>query len=95
MVLAAGGVPGGNAADCADVANLKITETDVLSATTVSAEAPLPEYCRVLGYVRPAINFENRLPTKDWNGKFLMAVFGTLDSEQHDLHSAGRGCNLA
>ena len=30
----------------------------------------------MLGYVRPAINFEIRLPTKDWNGKFYMAGCG-------------------
>jgi feruloyl esterase len=55
----------------------------------VPAKAPLPEYCRVLGYVRPAINFEIRLPTKDWNGKFLMAgcggFCGTLDSDDMTL----------
>jgi hypothetical protein len=34
------------------MANLKINETNLLSATTVSAKAPLPEYCRALGYVR-------------------------------------------
>jgi Tannase and feruloyl esterase len=30
----------------------------------------------VLGYVRPAINFEIRLPLRDWNGKFYMAGCG-------------------
>jgi hypothetical protein len=37
-------------------------------------------------YVRPAINFEIRLPTADWNGKFYMAgcggFCGTLDSDR-------------
>ena len=37
---------------------------------------PLPEYCRVRGFVRPAINFEMRLPAVDWNGKFFMAGCG-------------------
>ena len=37
---------------------------------------PLPDYCRVRGVVRPAINFELRLPTADWNGKFFMAGCG-------------------
>jgi hypothetical protein len=64
IVLAFAGVPAARAADCADLANLKINETDLLSATTVQATAPLPEYCRVLGYIRPAINFEIRLPPK-------------------------------
>ena len=44
------------------------------------AKAPLPEYCRVLGYLRPAINFEIRLPTKDWNGEFLAGCGGFCDS---------------
>jgi feruloyl esterase len=30
----------------------------------------------VLGYVRPAINFEIRLPSENWNGKFYMAGCG-------------------
>ena len=85
LVLALSGLPSAYAADCADITNLKINETNLLSAATVAAKAPLPEYCRVLGYVRPAINFEIRLPTKDWNGKFLMAgcggFCGVLDSD--------------
>ena len=36
----------------------------------------LPEYCRVRGLVRPAINFELRLPAANWNGKFFMAGCG-------------------
>ena len=78
LVLALSGLPSAYAADCADIANLKINETNLLSAATVAAKAPLPEYCRVLGYVRPAINFEIRLPTKDWNGEFLMAGCGAF-----------------
>jgi feruloyl esterase len=89
IVLAVGGVPAAHAADCADLANLKIDESNLLSAAAVPAKAPLPEYCRVLGYVRPAVNFEIRLPTKDWNGKFLMAgcggFCGTLDSDNMTL----------
>src|ERR1700751_4420226 len=85
LVFAIGGLPCAHAAEWADIANLKINETNFLSATIVAAKAPLPEYCRVLGYVRPAINFEIRLPTKDWNGKFLMAgcggFWGALESD--------------
>jgi len=89
IVLVIGGLPSAHAADCADLTNLKINETNLLSATIVAAKPPLPEYCRVLGYVRPAINFEIRLPTKDWNGKFLMAgcggFCGALDSDNMNL----------
>lgn len=60
---------------CQDLASLKIEDVNLLSATEVSAAGDLPAYCRVLGVVRPAINFEVRLP-QDWNGKFYMAGCG-------------------
>ena len=63
-------------ADCDALEDLKIEDTNVLSSTVVPAADDLPEYCRVLGYVRPAINFEIRLPTTTWNGKFYMAGCG-------------------
>src|SRR5918995_2278354 len=69
--------------DCASLANLKIENTNLLSSTEVPAAGDLPAYCRVLGVVRPAINFEIRLPLQGWNGKFYMAgcggVWGTVD----------------
>ena len=73
------------AQDCPALAELRIEDTNLLSATVVPATDSLPAYCRVLGYVRPAINFEIRLPTADWNGKFYMAgcggYCGTLESD--------------
>jgi Tannase and feruloyl esterase len=62
--------------DCGTLKDLKIEDTNLLSSTVVPAADDLPEYCRVLGYVRPAINFEIRLPTQSWNGKFYMAGCG-------------------
>jgi hypothetical protein len=47
------------AQDCASLANLKIENTNLLSSTEVPAAGDLPAYCRVLGFVRPAINFES------------------------------------
>jgi len=74
------------AGDCAALARLKIETTNLLSATEVPAAGDLPAYCRVLGYVRPAINFEVRLPLADWNGKFYQAgcggFCGLLDTER-------------
>ena len=61
---------------CRALADLRIEDTNLLSATVVPAAGDVPEYCRVLGYVRPAINFEIRLPTSSWNGKFYMAGCG-------------------
>ncbi len=60
-------------AKCELLEDLRIKDTNILSASIVPADGDLPEYCRVLGYIRPAINFEIRLPTKSWNGKFFMA----------------------
>ena len=64
------------AADCGGLARLKIETTNLLSAAEVPAAGDLPAYCRVLGYVRPAINFEVRLPLTGWNGKFYQAGCG-------------------
>jgi feruloyl esterase len=64
------------AQSCSSLAGLKIDNTNLLSAVEVPAGGDLPAYCRVLGYVRPAINFEIRLPLQDWNGKFYMTGCG-------------------
>ena len=89
--LAAGAIvlarPGSAAAaDCGALAGMKIEAVNLLSAAEVPAGGDLPAYCRVLGYVRPAINFEVRLPLNDWNGKFYEAgcggFCGMLDSER-------------
>jgi len=61
---------------CAALADLAINDANLLSASVVPAAEGLPEFCRVLGYVRPAINFEVRLPTADWNGKVYMVGCG-------------------
>lgn len=78
--------------DCGRLAGLRIDDTDLLSATVVPAAGDLPEYCRVLGYVRPAINFEIRLPVRGWNGKFYMAgcggFCGRLDSDRPGFTNA-------
>jgi hypothetical protein len=80
------------AQDCAGLANLKIDNTNLLSATEVPANGDLPAYCRVLGFVRPAINFEIKLPTQEWNGKFYMVgcggFCGTLNTEAPGFYNA-------
>jgi pimeloyl-ACP methyl ester carboxylesterase len=77
---------------CEQLAGLKINNVNLLSATTVPAAGDLPAHCRVLGYVRPAINFEIRLPAANWNGKFYMAgcggFCGTLDSDRAGFTNA-------
>ena len=82
VAMAAAALAGGlwagtaQAADCAALGKLKIETTNLLSAAEVPATGDLPAYCRVLGYVRPAINFEVRLPLAGWNGKFYEAGCG-------------------
>src|SRR6185295_15391101 len=69
---------------CESLAGLKIDNVNLLSATKVTPD--LPSHCRGRGVVRPAINFDIRLPTQNWNGKFFMAgcggFCGTLDSDR-------------
>lgn len=62
-------------AACRALGDLRVTDVNMLSAITVAASDDLPEFCSVRGYIRPAINFEIRLPT-DWNGGFYMAGCG-------------------
>src|SRR5579885_3654151 len=76
LCVASAASPGARAEDCGALANLKIDDTNLLSAAAVPEGNELPGYCRVLGYVRPAINFEIRLPTEGWNGKFYMTGCG-------------------
>ncbi len=80
------------AQDCAGLANLKIDNTNLLSAVEVPASGDLPAYCRVLGYVRPAINFEIKLPLQGWNGKYYMVGCGgwcgTVNSEAPGFSNA-------
>lgn len=78
--------------DCRGLADLKIEATNLLSAAEVPAAGDLPGYCRVLGYVRPAITIEVRLPLRDWNGKLYVAgcggFCGTLDADRPGFGNA-------
>lgn len=40
------------------------------------ADDDLPEICRVEGVISPTIGFLLRMPTKNWNGKFMMGGCG-------------------
>ena len=91
-VLGIGIAPAAAANDCARLADLKIENTDLLSAAEVPATGGLPAYCRLLGFVRPAINFEVRLPLQNWNGKLYMVgcggFCGTLDADRPGFTNA-------
>ena len=77
---------------CAALATLQIEDVNLLSASVVEKSEALPGHCRVLGYVRPAVNFDVRLPTDGWNGKFYMAgcggFCGRLDSDRDGFVNA-------
>ena len=45
---------------CAGLADREVENTNLLPAKDVPAIADLPTGCQVLGYVRPASNFEMR-----------------------------------
>ena len=45
--------------------------TRVTSATIVPATTTQPEYCVVKGYVQPTVEFELKLPTSTWQGRYL------------------------
>lgn len=42
----------------------------------IGAAGELPEYCRVVGTLGKTINYEVRMPTTAWNGKFYMTGCG-------------------
>src|ERR1700676_4356432 len=73
------------AQDCAGLANLKIDNTNLLSATGVPASGDLPAYCRGRGDARSPIHFEILLPMYGWSGKFYQvgcgSFCGSLNSE--------------
>ncbi len=48
----------------------------ILSTHVVAATASIGEYCDVSGYIQPQIQFELRLPTKTWNGRYLQGGCG-------------------
>ena len=65
---------------------------DFLSSFEVPSAGDLPAYCRVLGFVRPAINFDIRIPISGWNGNFYEVgcggFCGTLISDIKGSDSA-------
>jgi feruloyl esterase len=55
----------------ARLAEIPDAPTSILRAEVVPAERDVPEVCRVNGIVAPNVNFELRMPTRDWNGKVM------------------------
>ena len=63
-------------AACASLTDIRLNDVNFLSAVERPADDLLPAHCSVTGFVRPAINFEIRLPMEGWNGGFYMAGCG-------------------
>jgi feruloyl esterase len=69
------------ARSCETLSALDLSETTIVSAASLPAgsftppdwrdKANLPAFCRVVGRIGPAVNFEVWLPASGWNGKFL------------------------
>jgi Tannase and feruloyl esterase len=67
--------------DCAklvqhDFSSVAEAPTRVQSAATEAATAERAEFCLVKGYVAPTIQFELRLPTARWTGRYLQGGCG-------------------
>jgi hypothetical protein len=74
-IFVIGEVLAGPAEDCTALLGSAKSGT-INEAYVVPATGTLPEYCRVIGTLEPAINYELRLPTTTWNGKFLQSGCG-------------------
>ncbi len=68
-----------------------VSYTNILSSSVESMKkegGAMLKYCKVRGYIRPAINFEIRLPLKHWNKKFYMigcgGFCGKLDTNRSE-----------
>src|SRR5262245_15819778 len=59
-----------------DFSRIEDAPTRMVSSKVIPASGTTPEYCQVLGVVQPAVSFELRLPTSNWNGKMFEAGCG-------------------
>ncbi|MBW4511636.1 MAG: tannase/feruloyl esterase family alpha/beta hydrolase [Scytonematopsis contorta HA4267-MV1] len=59
-----------------DFSGIPDAPTGIFSTQVVASSSQNPEYCDVKGYVTPQVQFEVRLPTKNWNRRYLQAGCG-------------------
>jgi hypothetical protein len=59
-----------------DLSRLDGAPTSITAAKLVPAANGTPEYCDISGYVQPQIQFQLRLPTKTWNGRYFQVGCG-------------------
>lgn len=61
---------------CARLGSFDQAGVAVAASTIVTDHAALPAFCRVTGVIEPNIQFEARLPTDSWNGKYYQSGCG-------------------
>ncbi len=59
-----------------DFGNVPDAPTSISSATVVAATSTTPEYCDIKGYISPQTQFELKLPTKTYQGRYLQVGCG-------------------
>ncbi|UHQ24881.1 tannase/feruloyl esterase family alpha/beta hydrolase [Lysobacter sp. 5GHs7-4] len=59
-----------------DFSGIPDAAAKILTAEVVAATADAPEYCAAKGYIDPQIQFELRLPTRTWNGRYMQSGCG-------------------
>jgi feruloyl esterase len=65
---------------CADMAQYHDNDVTEIHASVVAASVATPQYCRLLGNIKPEIAFEVSMP-ETWNGRFYMIGNGGLAGE--------------
>jgi feruloyl esterase len=72
-----------------DFSQVQDAPTQVTSAELVEVKSKEPSYCRVQGYIAPQVGFELRLPTANWNGRFMEVgcggACGVIQSDKCDI----------
>jgi len=66
----------GTKADCGDLVQQSVADTEINQASLVTDSGELPDYCNVEGAIAGRVRFVMRLPVADWNGKFVVAGCG-------------------
>ena len=77
----------GHAGDCSALAHHELPHVRIAAAQLVSAQADVPEFCRVQGEAQPTadsqIGFELWLPASGWNGRYYQLGNGGFAGTIH------------
>lgn len=75
-----------------DLSGVQDAPAQIMGARPAEAAENAPAYCRVEGKVSPQIEFEVRLPSSYWNGKFLALANVRTGSECNAYLKRGYAC---